>query len=85
MFSHLSSARVRVFMWLSLPRNFFLPRLKSERFFLIRFFETRQDKTRSRVEIPKKQRQWERTEKEEREKNGSVVRKEGGGQQNANN
>ena len=34
---------------------------------------------------PKKQRQWERTEKEEREKNGSVVRKEGGGQQNANN
>ena len=37
------------------------------------------------VEIPKKQRQWERTEKEEREKNGSVVRKEGGGQQNANN
>ena len=40
---------------------------------------------RSRVEIPKKQRQWERTEKEEREKNGSVVRKEGGGQQNANN
>jgi len=40
---------------------------------------------RSCVEIPKKQRQWERTEKEEREKNGSVVRKEGGGQQNANN
>lgn len=72
-------------MWLSFTSEFFFTSFKKRAFFLIRFFETRQDKTRSRVEIPKKQRQWERTEKEEREKNGSVVRKEGGGQQNANN
>jgi len=41
---HMSSARVRVFMWISLNLGLFFCR-ESERFFLLLFFETRQDKT----------------------------------------